>query len=154
MRVRVQETHVGRIRGCSYSYAPVGTPPPSGIPLEEHDERAITRARILGIVRDHPTLRAAEITSRLNEMRFPSQRVGYEHVCATLKVLEELGLVRADRRGKRAHRWTANGCVDDYVVSQAEPLWKNIQQSTRKLRALGFRVELELRPPGVPQSTA
>lgn len=134
-----------------HRWAPAGAKPPESLvatsPGEPWTPRTASMARAARIVQARPGCTAADATA---EYRRRYGKGTYAHVCGLLKELVRLGVLDVVARGRAAGRYTANGRVPEVVARAADPHWHLIRKSASKLRELGYRVEIELRPPGGP----
>lgn len=146
-RLRILEPGVASGRGVVFKYALTGVPPPDQMIAPEPTAEGDSLARMAVIIHENPGTSSTEAYHKYQE-RY--RQISKERAFILLNKLESLGVISNIRKWQERTSWRkvwqSNGQAAELMASRARVHVDLIERHARKLRALGFDVQLEISP--------
>lgn len=146
-RIRARSTEDNYGRTTRFLWGPKNAKVPNWVvEVDAQPSHTMLFVRVATIVKELGTCTRGSVAEEFRR-RHGSKATGVDRA---LKTLAELGIVTLIRNGRYAGRYSANGSADAYRAEVANLYWSILKKESRRLRELGYRVTLELRPPADP----
>jgi predicted transcriptional regulator len=143
-RIRARSSQDSYGRTTRFLWGPRGAKVPNWIvEVDAQPNHDMLFVRVATIVKDLGTCTRGSVREEFSR-RHGTKGTGVERA---LKTLVELGVVTLVKNGRYAGRYSANGSADAYRAQVANVHWSILRKESSRLRELGYRVTLELRPP-------